>query len=95
MRQWAASNAVSGPKNAAAHIKAVQIVEAGDTQQVFLHTDLPHAEDGKPPTVTGDLLAVYEHWPSRPTTAVRVGAFDADGHRVGTAGIPAPTPAAG
>ncbi|MDX2395023.1 MULTISPECIES: hypothetical protein [unclassified Streptomyces] len=49
MRQWAASNADGGPKNAAAHIKTVQIVEAGDTQQVFLHTDLPHAEDGKPP----------------------------------------------
>ncbi|MCX5009547.1 hypothetical protein OG765_00835 [Streptomyces sp. NBC_00555] len=92
LQQWASINAETGPKAAVTHIKAVQVVQSGETQLVYLHTDLPHAEGGKPPEQTADLLAVYEAWPNRPATAVRIGAFDADGHRVGTAGIPAPTP---
>ncbi|WP_412076003.1 hypothetical protein ACLF6K_09370 [Streptomyces xanthophaeus] len=92
LRDWASVNAEPPLKAATAHIKAVQIVEAGDQQLVYLHTDLPHTGSDKPPQQTADLLAVYEAWPNRPATAVRVGAFDGDGHRVGTAGVPAPTP---
>ncbi|MFD3875187.1 hypothetical protein [Streptomyces sp. NPDC058623] len=94
LKQWASSNADSGQQAASARVKAVQVVESGDTQHVYLHTDLPHS-DGKPPEQTANLFAVYEAWPNRPATAVRIGVFDADGHRVGTAGVPLPTPSAG
>ncbi|MDX2393780.1 hypothetical protein NJL88_27710 [Streptomyces sp. DK15] len=94
LKQWASSNADSGQQAASTRVKAVQVVESGDTQHVYLHTDLPHS-DGKPPEQTANLFAVYEAWPNRPATAVRIGVFDADGHRVGTAGVPLPTPSAG
>ncbi|MFZ3498464.1 hypothetical protein ACODT5_35435 [Streptomyces sp. 5.8] len=92
LQQWASINAGSDPEAAVTHIKAVQVVESGDRQLVYLHTDLPHAENGEPPEQTAGLFAVYEAWPNRPATAVQIGAFDADGHRVGTAGVPATTP---
>ncbi|WP_329376755.1 hypothetical protein OG625_04525 [Streptomyces sp. NBC_01351] len=93
LRQWTAVNGAGGRTAAAVtHIQAVQVVESGDEHLVYLHTDLPHTDDGGPPEQIADLLAVYEAWPNRPAMAVRIGAFDADGHRVGTAGIPAPTP---
>ncbi|MFD3776596.1 hypothetical protein [Streptomyces sp. NPDC058612] len=92
LQQWASINAEAGPKAAAIRIKAVQVGQSGETQLVHLHTDLPHTRNGKPPEQTAELLAVYEAWPNRPATALRIGVFDADGHRVGTTGIPAPTP---
>ncbi|WP_405980223.1 hypothetical protein [Streptomyces sp. NBC_00158] len=91
-KEWAATHSEGGQKDVATHVKAVQVVESGDAQLVYLHTDLPPAEGDKPHARTADLLAVYEAWPQRPATAFRIGAFDAKGHRLGTAGVPAPTP---